>query len=73
MQVAHSLDEVHQDICREEGKQEPKRTIAESQAAYLPTELSQSCYSFIHTFGEEAKPTERNDAPDDAPREVGHK
>lgn len=70
MKVANSLDEMHQYIGRKEGKQEPKRAISESQAAYMPTELCQSCKGFAETFWEEAQPTESHNSSDDTPRQV---
>ena len=70
MKVANSLDEMHQNISRKEGKQEPKRAISESQAAYMPTELCQSRKGFAETFWEEAQPTESYYSAYDAPRKV---
>ena len=73
MQVAHPLDEVHQNVCRKEGKQEPHRTVAKGETAYEPSEIAQRGKCFGWSFGKERQPEECDDAADDAPRDVGHK
>jgi hypothetical protein len=70
MQVTHSLDEMHQDIGREEGKQEPKRTVTKGKTAYLPTEFAQHSNCFGWSFRVETKPAERHNSSYDAPRKV---
>ena len=70
MKVANSFDEMHQNISREEGKQEPKRAVSESQTAHMPSKLIQYCKGFAGSFRVEAKPTESHNSPNDTPRQV---
>ena len=70
MKVANSFDEMHQDISREEGKQEPKWAVSEGQTAHMPTELCQSRKGFAGTFWEKTQPTECYHSSNDAPRKI---
>ena len=72
MQVAHFLDEVHEDVGREEREEEPQRTVSEGESLAEPVELRYLSDGFGQSFGEEAQPEKGQDEPDDAPREVGH-
>lgn len=67
MKVANPLDEMHQNVSRKEGKQEPKRAVSEGQTTHMPTELCQSRKSFAGPFWEETKPTECDNSSNDAP------
>ena len=70
MKVANSLDEMHQDISRKEGKQEPKRAVSEDEAVLEPVKLLYFSYCLRDSFGEKAQPEECQNEAYRSPRQV---
>ena len=73
MKMANSFDEMHQNIGREEGKQEPKRTVSKGETALQPRELLHFPDCFIKVFREKTQTEKCQDEADDAPGKVRHK
>ena len=72
MKITDPLDEMHEDVGREEGQEEPKRTVAEGETALEPGECLYLADCLGDALREETQPEEGHDEADDAPREVWH-